>query len=256
MSASRRLGSGPPLVLVNGYAATAADWDPTFIEALAAGRELICVDNPGVGQARADPPPHSIEDAAETLARQLEELGLGSVAVLGWSLGGMVAQALAAAAPERVSALVLLSTDAGGPEAEEGSARAWQQLTSREGTPREQASRLIGLLFPPDFARIVDERFGDVVAAARAELPAATLEAQEAAMAAWHAEPAGERLAAIRAPVLVAAGTEDVVIPSGNAGLIARALPGAWLAHFPGGGHAFMAQEPRRLAALILAFLR
>ena len=55
--------------------------------------------------------------------------------------------------------------------------------------------------------------------------------------------------------MLCAAGREDVVIPAANSELLAAAIPGAWRATFPGGGHAFMAQEPARLAGLIRAFL-
>ena len=98
----------------------------------------------------------------------------------------------------------------------------------------------------------LDAEVGDLVAQARAALPEATLDAQERAMARWHAEPADARLAAIARPVLVAAaGTEDVVIPAANARLLAAALPGASVELFDGGGHAFMAQEPERLASRI-----
>ena len=74
-------------------------------------------------------------------------------------------------------------------------------------------------------------------------------------MDAWHGEPAADRLAAIRAPALVAFGTEDVVIPPANGELLRARLADAWLAPFAGGGHAFMAQAPVRLAKLIGAFL-
>jgi pimeloyl-ACP methyl ester carboxylesterase len=173
------------------------------------------------------------------------------VAVAGGSMGGFVAQELAARAPQRVERLILLATDGGGPEAVPASDPVWDRLTDHSGTPRDQASRLIALLFPPSVAPAIDERFGDLVAAARRSLRPATLRAQERAMQAWHREPADRRLAAIEAPVLIACGTEDVVIPPANSGLLAAALAGARLERFGGGGHAFMAQEPQRLAALI-----
>jgi pimeloyl-ACP methyl ester carboxylesterase len=56
-------------------------------------------------------------------------------------------------------------------------------------------------------------------------------------------------------PVLVAAGTEDIVIRASNALKLVNAIPGVWLAQFPHGGHAFMAQYPRALADLINSFL-
>ena len=67
---------------------------------------------------------------------------------------------------------------------------------------------------------------------------------------------AGTRRAASHpGPTLLATGSDDVVIPAANSALLASALPDSWLARFPGCGHAFMAQEPARLAALIRSFL-
>ena len=74
-------------------------------------------------------------------------------------------------------------------------------------------------------------------------------------MSAWAEGSNAERIVAVRAPVLAAAGSSDIVIPPENASGLVRLYPDAWLARFPGCGHAFMAQEPERLGALIAAFL-
>lgn len=250
----RRLGAGQPLLLLNGYAATALDWDPTFLERLAAGSELLCPDHRGIGGSTPRDRELTIELMAADALALLDELGIERAPVLGWSMGGFVAQALAAAAPERISALVLLSTDPGGSATARPEPDTWARLTDHTGTPREQASRLIGLLFPPGVAEPIDAQFGELVAAARSQLSERALSAQEAAMECWHATDPEERLAAIAAPVLAAAGAEDVVIPPANTDALGDRL-GGWRALFPGGGHAFMAQEPARLAALIAAFL-
>jgi pimeloyl-ACP methyl ester carboxylesterase len=85
-------------------------------------------------------------------------------------------------------------------------------------------------------------------------MPVATLDAQEAAMTAWHLEPSDSRLAAIEAPALIASGTADAVIPPANSALLAARLEGSRRESFDGAGHAFMAQVPERLAALIDRF--
>jgi 3-oxoadipate enol-lactonase len=74
-------------------------------------------------------------------------------------------------------------------------------------------------------------------------------------MDAWHRTGVGNRLREINVPVLIATGTGDIVIPPSNALRLVNAIRGAWLAQFNGGGHAFMAQYPRRLADLINGFL-
>jgi 3-oxoadipate enol-lactonase len=250
----RTLGEGPPLLLVNGYAATGADWDPTFLAGLAERFEVVCPDNRGVGDSQlADGADLSADSMAADCEALLDALGIERLPVVGWSMGGFVAQRLGLRAPARVAALGLLATDPGGAEAVTADPRVWAELTDRSGTPREQASRLIALLLPPPLATQIDAEFGDIVAAARAQLSPATLRAQEEAMAAWHAEaqppPDGEA-----PPTLVLHGEEDLVIPAANAKLLAARWD-AEVELFAGVGHGLMAQEPERLAALLSGFL-
>ena len=170
-------------------------------------------------------------------------------------MGGFIAQAFAVNYADRVDKLVLLSTDPGGTEADLASPDAWSKLLDTSGTPNEQARRLLFLLFPTDAAESFYREFGDIVAAARAQVSTELLNRQAAAMDAWHQTGVASQLREIRVPVLIATGTEDIVIPASNALKLVSAIPGAWLAQFPHGGHAFIAQYPRALADLINSFL-
>ncbi len=241
----------PPLLLINGYAATAADWDPAFLGGLEAEFELILPDNRGVGGSPLGKGELTIEAMAGDMAALLDRMEIERAAVAGWSMGGFVAQRLAARVPGRVAALALLATDPGGPRSVPAGPEVWARLTDRSGTPREQAGRLISLLFPPALAPRIDREFGDAVAAARAALPPCTLRAQEAAMEAWHREEQDPPAAA--PPTLVVHGSEDVVIPPANAELLRSRWDAAGVELIEGGGHAFMAQEPERVARLIAA---
>jgi len=251
----REIGSGEPLLLLNGYAGAKADWDPVFLEQLAAHSRVICPDNRGIGDSELGTEEATVERLAADVAAIMDAIGIERAPVAGWSMGGFIAQTLAVTASERVEALILLSTDPGGELSTSTSREHFLRLIDRSGTPREQASRLISLLFPDPPAAAIDEQFGELVAAAQAALDPAALEAQVALMASWHRGPSAERLAAITVPVLTAHGSEDVVIPAANSETIAARIPGAWKAIFPGTGHAFMAMEPVRLAALIATFL-
>jgi pimeloyl-ACP methyl ester carboxylesterase len=104
---------------------------------------------------------------ASDLEALLDALEIERLTVVGWSMGGYVAQRLARRAPGRVVALGLISTDPGGPAAVPARPETWAALVDHSGTPREQASRLISLLFPPAVAAEIDRQFGEVVAAAR-----------------------------------------------------------------------------------------
>lgn len=255
----RRLGEGPPLVLINGYAATKDDWDPSFLAALATRSTVICPDNRGVGESVRGSGEISIESMAADVDRLLDEMELDRFDLAGWSMGGFIAQTLAGTRPERIRSLTLLGTDPGGEHASIASAEVWSSLTDKSGSPEEQARRLVDLLFPRPFADQVFQVAGELVAAAKAALDPQVLAEQEQAMIGWRRLPDHPLQRMVREdslgfPVLAACGAEDRVIPAANTLAIGRIVPGAWVAPFAGGGHAFMAQEPDRLATLVSAF--
>jgi pimeloyl-ACP methyl ester carboxylesterase len=251
----RALGDGEPLVLINGYAGTKADWDPGFLGALGADNRVLCPDNRGMGETPLGSEPASVEVLAADVVAILDDLGIERAPIAGWSMGGFVAQTIAADYPERTAALILIGSDAGGELSVSAEREVFLRLIDHSGTPREQASRLIRLLFPDPPASAIDAEFGDLVAEARAALDPEALRSQEALMASWHRTPCADRLGRISAPVLCAHGAADVIIPAANSDALAANLPGSWKAIFPGAGHAVMAMEPDRLAAVIATFL-
>src|SRR5262245_7475444 len=251
----RVIGKGLPLVVLNGFGATSADWDPSFVDRLASSNELILLNNRGIGGSTDDGQSFDMAKLADDTAHVIETLGLKRANVMGWAMGGFVAQALAVKYADRVDKLVLLSTDPGGGEADTALPDVWSQLLDTSGTPNEQARRLLFLLFPNDVAESFYREFGDIVAAARAQLSVELLNRQAAAMAAWHRNGLTSQLCNIRVPVFIATGTEDILIPASNALKLVNTIHGARLAQFPHGGHAVMAQYPRALADLINSFL-
>lgn len=251
----RRIGQGDPVVVLNGYGGSAADWDPVFIDRLGSFAELICVDNRGVGDSELGPEGMTIDSMAADVVAAMAAAGIGRAPVLGWSMGGYIAQALAAAHPDRVESLILLATDPGGEICVRGDAADWAILTDHSGSPRERADRLLDLLLPEAVTAGLGDDVRDVVAAAQAALAIEALAAQERAMDSWHSEPAAGRLSSIDCPALCAAGRADRVIPAENSVILSQALSGSWLARFPDAGHAFMAQYPERLAGVIRVFL-
>lgn len=252
----RSVGEGPPLALITGYSGAAAGWDPLFLAALGRSFEVICPDNRGMGGSQLGElsEPLTVEAMAADVEALLDAREIERLPVAGWSMGGFIAQALAIQAPARVEALVLLATNPGGAAAAPGDPDSYARLTDHSGTPREQATRLIELLFPADVAAEMDQSVGDEVAEARAELSPAALAAQRAAIGAWSANglaPPG----ADSPPVLAVCGSEDAVIRPENTDRLTARWPGCRAERFEGDGHAFMAQEPERLADLIASFL-
>src|SRR5882672_3814388 len=167
----RRIGKGRPLLVLNGFGATSADWDPSFIDRLASSNELILLNNRGIGGSTDDGQPFDVAKLADDAAHVMEALGFEHVSLPGWSMGGIIAQALALNYANHVDKIVLLSTDPGGIEADLAAPHVWSELIDSSGTPNEQARRLQYLLFPNDVAESFYREFGEMVAAARSQLP-------------------------------------------------------------------------------------
>jgi len=247
----RSVGSGPRLILVNGYAGTAADWDPTFLGALAEHLEVICPDNRGMGGSELGDEELTIAAMAADVEALMDALEIEAAAVCGWSMGGYVSQAVAEGSPYRVSALALIGTHPGGPAyVPTGDAESFAKLVDYSGTPREQASRLISVLFPPERAAAIDAEFGEVVAAARARLDHRALNAQKTALVAWRdREPPP---LPDPPPAVVLHGALDRLVAAGNAAPLGERWGGR-VEVFEESAHAAMAQEPLRAAAAIIA---
>ncbi|MGD9735103.1 MAG: alpha/beta fold hydrolase [Solirubrobacterales bacterium] len=246
------IGSGPPLILVNGYAGTGADWDPTFLGGLAEHLEVICPDNRGMGGSELGEEELTVAAMAADVEALMDALEIEAAAICGWSMGGYVSQALAESSPQRVRALAMIGTHPGGPGCvPTGDAEAFAKLVDYSGTPREQASRLLSVLFPPEQAAAIDAEFGDLVAAARAKLDHRALDAQEAALLAWRDREPPSPLPE-PPPALVLHGRRDRLVAAGNAVPLGERW-GARVDVFEASAHAAMAQEPQRAAAAIVA---
>lgn len=131
----RSVGTGAPLVLITGFGATMEDWYPPFVDGLAQRHRVVIFDNAGVGQTQALPAPLTVDAMAEQTSALLDTLHLGTPAVLGWSMGGMIAQALAVRHPRQVGRLVLCATQAGTGQAVAPPPAAAQSLASEIQLP-------------------------------------------------------------------------------------------------------------------------
>ena len=206
----RRLGKGPPLVLLAGMASDGASWAPV-LDALAAHHELIVPDNRGCGRTVADGAPVSRQALAADVIALLDALGIDRAAVLGHSMGAMLGWTLAANAPERVRALVPMAALPVAPAVRVELFTTLARLR-RRCDESDWFRLLFQFLFRPAFfedAAAVDA----AVAAARAyphKQTAAAFERQALALDSF-AEPLP--LAAVRCPVHPLCGAEDILSP-------------------------------------------
>jgi pimeloyl-ACP methyl ester carboxylesterase len=238
----RTVGSGPPLVLIMGYGWTMEDWDPRLVHALALHHRVVMFDNSGVGRTQDLPQPFSIDAMADQTSALIATLGLGRPDVLGWSMGGMIAQALAVLHPAQVRHLVLCATYPG----------------SGQTVLAPVAARQTAGDFPANQAAALN-----AFKAAIAEYPSApaasagTKGIQDLAMSNWQtgSDAAGRETPRIAAPTLIADGTDDELDPVANDHALARIITGSRLVLYPDAGHAFLFQDWASFGALVNAFL-
>ena len=249
-----RRGRGAPLLLIQGMGANATHWGEPFLAELERDFELVLYDHRGIG--RSGP----LQGAALTVASLaadalalLDVLGIGAAHVLGISMGGMVAQELALAAPERVLTLILGATSCGGTQSRATAPDVVQRLTA------VALSRDRALMLRTGFELVVSRRhaadaahFAQFAAAAERFPPSLPVLFAQNGAAAGH--DAYSRLRGLRVPTLVIHGTADEVLASINGDLVASLIPGARLELLEGVGHLFFWEQPQRSAELVRGF--
>ncbi len=253
LHAARR-GTGSPLLLLAGMSANHAFWPEELLAALEPHLELVLYDHRGTGASGRERDPFTLADLASDAAGALAELGLPRAHVLGFSLGGMVAQELALTHPGVVDRLVLAGTSPGGPGAAPLAEERFAAM--REAMAEHDVERALRSAWEANVsaAFAADEAAFARWAQAAAAHPMAmrTLQHQ---LAAARGHDAATRLGDLAAPTLVLHGDRDELLPAANAELLAAAIPGARLELLPGAGHFFAWEQPARTAELVLAHL-
>jgi pimeloyl-ACP methyl ester carboxylesterase len=247
----REVGSGPPLLLIMGFAGTMETWDPRFVDALAHDHEVVIFDNAGIGRTEPLPTPLTIDEMANQTSALIGALGLRKTAILGWSMGTMIAQALAVLHPAQVNRLVLCAAYPGTGTIEP-TQKTIHDFTS--GSPAEA----LGDLFPAN-QRSAATGYEVAVSDWPASLGASAtvVEAQEKAILKWWtgADPAGRRTGTISVPTLIADGTRDRLDPQANARRLQKLFPRAQVVLYPDAGHAFLFQDETDVVRKVEAFL-
>lgn len=241
-------GSGEPLILIGGLGAVKELWTEEFIGPLAEKFQVVAFDNRGMGQTPAGSKEFSISQFARDTAQFARRLGLERTHLLGYSMGGYVAQELALQEPGIVDKLVLMSTECGGAHGVRQEPGILLQLAADgagDGADRHffisAASIASGEVDLADLFEASDGGSSQAVSM------------QADAIKQWSGTCA--RLPGIDRPTLVITGTEDIVMLPENARVISELISGAKLVEMEGGDHGFILQFPARLGALIAEFL-
>ena len=255
--AYRRLGpsTGTPLVLLQHFSGNIDAWDPAVVNALATDRPVIAFDNTGVGRSSGQTPDNIAAMARDAVAF-IKLLGLSEVDLLGFSLGGCIAQQIAADDGELVRKLILAGTAPKG--GEEHLLAVLQDAFSQTEAPdprlplfftKSSASQSAGLAFLKRITQRKDDRDTDN--------GSAVTDPQAKALITWCAtpDPAQVLLRAIRQPALVVAGSHDTMLPANNAYAMFKALSNAQLILYPDSGHGALFQYHQTFVSHVRTFL-
>jgi pimeloyl-ACP methyl ester carboxylesterase len=259
--AYRRFGNpaGVPLVFNQHFTGTLDHWDPAVTDGFAEDREVILFNNAGVSSSSGEVPT-TIEKMGANAVAFIKALGLTKVDVLGFSIGGLVAQEIALQAPELVRRLVLVGTGPRGgegmatltPEAQEIFGTAYNEpdhLWLRVHFTRSEKSQAAGREFLKRFRLRAENR--------DPEVNEKVAPAQIAAIDEWGAprEKPFEYLKSIRQPTLVVNGVKDVIIYAVNSFILQQHLPDAELILYPDANHGSQFQYPERFVRHVSLFL-
>jgi pimeloyl-ACP methyl ester carboxylesterase len=255
----RRFGrpTGLPLILLQHFRGNLDNWDPALTDALAAEREIILVDYPGVGASTGEPS-GTIADLARRIIAFTDALGLDRIYLLGFSIGGFVAQEIALVRPALVRRLVLAATGPKGAPGMHGWRRDIAAAARGESKPENllyimfahtDTSQAKGTAFLGRFMRRQEGRDAPTSDAAR--------DAQYDAIVEWGIPDHGalQRLTGITSPTLVIQGDGDLMIPTKLSHLLAGLIPDARIRIYPDAAHGFLFQYPDEVAAEVNAFL-
>lgn len=251
-------GDGEPLVLIAGLGYDQWMWH-RMVPGLAEHFRVVTFDNRGVGQTEKPPGPYTAEMLAADTAGLLHELHIDAAHIMGHSMGGFVAQALALDRPTLVNKLILSATNFGGPNHIPVAQEVLAILTDMEADPVERLRRGIGVSTAPGFAEgnaELVEKWLDY----RVEHPIEPEPYQAqlgVGMGLATAEAAFEhRLKNVTAPTLILFGEHDKVVPPGNAELLAREIPDSRIEVLEDAGHFFPMEVPERAVEVVAGFLR
>ncbi len=251
-------GSGAPLVLISGIGYDRWPWHK-MVPGLAQHFTVIVFDNRGVGQTDKPAGPYSAPMLADDTAGLIQALGFERAHVMGHSMGGFIAQALALSHPEVIDRLILSATNFGGPHHVPITAEAMAVLSDMKSDPVTRFKNGLIVSTAPGYAE-KNPNMIEAWLAYRVQHPIEPVpyQAQMAIGLGLLAENAGFelKLKNVNAPTLILFGAHDKVVPPANAELLAREIPNSTIEILPDAGHFFPIETPEAANAAIIKFLR
>jgi pimeloyl-ACP methyl ester carboxylesterase len=248
----------PPLVMLQHFTGTMDDWDPLVVEGFAKARRVVLFDNVGVGRS-AGTTPDTVEAMARVVEDFIDALDLRQVDLLGFSLGGFIAQQVLVDRPELVRRAVLVGTaPQGGPGVKDLPLVVGNAIAKGKQTNVHPKTLLFftGTAAGIEAANAFMSRIGKHTIDADPAASDVAIQAQLKAIVAWGSMPANDKLLeAIAQPVLIVNGSHDVMTPTPNSFAMYQHMPTAQLSLYPDSGHGALFQYHDHFVSQVNDFL-
>jgi pimeloyl-ACP methyl ester carboxylesterase len=247
-------GSGPPLLLIMGFAGSAHSWGEPFLKVLSQHFTVTRFSNRGTGDSDKPQDQTTVRMMADDAVALLDTLGIQKTHIVGISMGGMIAQEIAINYPERVNGLVLGCTAVGAPKMIAADAATMQSMAFDPSLPVQDIIRKSWYALVSDGFVTSGHDFleGMIVSLMGHPTPMDTIMKQVMAIGGFSSVDRGK---AITAPTLVIHGDADRLIPPANGDNVHAEIGGSALRVMPGLGHMFFWEKPEESARIITEFL-
>jgi pimeloyl-ACP methyl ester carboxylesterase len=247
-------GNGPPLVLIMGYRLNAGAWPAAFVDALARQFTVITLDNRGTGRSDKPVTGYALENMARDVFELLNELGIASTCLFGYSMGGAIAQEFVRQFPARVTRLILCATLCGGPQATYARQSVVRVMRDLDGlSPEEAARRIWKVTYAPDY--LTKNRKLAESQMRREILHPTPLHAADLQFQAFAQFDGSRALVDVACPTLLLTGELDELISPQNSRMMVQRIDGARLIVMPGCGHRVIWEATDECVSIVSRFL-
>jgi pimeloyl-ACP methyl ester carboxylesterase len=249
-------GEGYPFVLIRGLSTDVYRWPSDFIEEISRNSKVILFDNRGAGRTDKPDIEYSMKMMADDTIGLMDALNINKANILGYSMGGSIAQAIVLNYPEKINKLILCGAGSGGPNAKPASPEVIRLLTfDRQGmTSAEVLRKTLPILFPESFIKNHPEDIDEYIRRSTiAPIPEYSYQRQLGAIANFESH---SQLKKIKIPTLIISGKSDILVPCQNSEILAENISGSKLILLDEVGHAMFTQKPILIAKTINDFIR
>jgi len=250
----KKIGVGPPILLITGFSASMNNWPPTLISNLSKHHTVYIFDNRGIGNTTLGYKNFTIDQFTQDTLGLMNALNISKTDIIGFSMGGFIAQDIALTNPLKINKLVMYATVCGGPESTPLHENL-TKITLNSKNATEFYRGLVPLIFPKELIGNNQGVIDNIAEKFPVNTSMYTIRNQYSAVYSWYYKGVCNQLGKIVIPTLIIVGTKDILTPPVNSLMMTEKIPDSWLIRIQGGGHAVMAQNDSKIATISEAFL-